>query len=199
MATTHSNSSYKVKFGTVKTLVGLVPEVGAAIVLETPGPPFNHPYWSDGITWQPFGGGVIIQAPDSLALRLLAPVSLAMTTGTPQQLPFFDTVVYNNGTSFTPNVPNDVAVNNTDSYQTSIGVNVRSSRPFTNVTIQVMVNGTQRYINTMLLDRAGVNYSQTRVVGLNLSAGDVVTVEITASKNCNLLFTGLTLGMQNVS
>ena len=99
------NSAFKVKAETVQSHEGIMPEKGALLFCEEN----SCLVYGDGFNWLRLGPESAVKS--ALALALNTPQIEPCVGGVEEQAVFYDTVVYNLGTAFTPAGGNQITMN----------------------------------------------------------------------------------------
>ena len=192
MAIIHRNAAYKVKVGSAPTTLGFLPEAGAMLFNTDLGILFS----ADGFNWNPLGPGGPI---DSLATRLNAPLVVALAAATPLKVTFFDTIIYNTGGSYTPDlVLQQILFNITGNYQVNSGYEVSADQNNVVFASRMVINGVPGNAEVTTLGSKNTPYTLYGSDGVPFTAGDIVTVEFETSIACNLTYGNLSIGVQSI-
>ena len=190
---TKVNTAFKIKTGTVADDAGLVPEKGALIFDES----LNSLVVGDGFNWIALGG----TAPDkdAIALNLATPRVQALVAATPvAPLTFFDTVIYQLGTDIVPTIGDTVTFGAAYTVDTSSDWTFTSDTPQVVLTIETLIDGAPVSERIIPLLAAGVPYQASYLGSIPVGIGEVLTVRLTASKNCNITISTSHLGAHEV-
>lgn len=189
-----TNSSFKVKAGSVATTLGIIPEMGAILFDESQ----NTPVIGDGFNWLTFTPSI-----DAIALVANGDIySDAMTVGVPiEPADFFSVIRYNLGTAFTVSIPGQsVTINTTGSYRINYFFNAQSDAPNTTFLFDISVDGTPLgvpIVNFLPKKDTPVSFSGQFVVP-GITATDILTLWIQSDKSATVQRFGQEIGISLV-
>jgi len=156
-----------------------MPESGALIFCEE----FKCLAYGDGFNWirlQPRDGM------SALALALNTPQVEPCVEGVPELAVFYDTVVYNIGSAFTPAGGNQILMNKDMTFDFSADIVV--SADVANVDYIL-----HTYLNSVLVATRRTNLHEKNVPlgivilgAVPVSENDILTIQVEMSKTCNL-------------
>ena len=193
MSTIHENSSFKLKAGVVETDAGLVPEKGAMVFDES----LNALVVGDGFNWIALGGTAPVK--DAVALNLATPVIQALVAATPvAPLTFFDTVVYQIGTDMVPTIGDTVTYGASYTVDNSSDWTFVSDTPQVQLTLETLIDGVPIASRIINLLAAGLAVQTSYLSSIAVTAGEVLTLRLTASKSCNITISTSHLGSHEV-
>jgi len=193
MATIRENSSFKIKVGSVENDAGLIPEAGALLFDKSQ----NALVVGDGFNFLPLGGGAAVK--DAVALSVATPIIQALVAATPvAPLTFFDTVVYQIGTDIVPTIGDTLTFGATYLIDLSSDWTFISSVPQNQITVEVLIDGTPVATRVINILAAGVGVQVAYLNSLSITAAEVITLRITATKTCNLTINKAHVGIHEV-
>jgi len=181
MAITKTNSSFKIKCSVHASHLGVVPEKGAMMFIESE----NTIVIGDGFNWLPIGPQAATK--DAIAIRAAAPIVNAVVAATPlAPIDFFDTVVYQVGTDITATPDN--TINFAAAYNIDFASQFQISADVANVSLtwEILLGGVSSFSRSVELKSAGTYYQQSVVGGLVIAAPVALTARFTSDKTCNL-------------
>jgi hypothetical protein len=193
MATTHQNSSFKVKVGSVESRAGILPEAGAILFEKSS----NAYIAGDGFNWTEFGAAAVEVS--QLATTLDTPVAEPVVGGVEEITTLYDNIVYNLLAGFTPAGGNQITMNKDMTINTSALFGVSSNERVVTIIIRTYLDAilvATREITTVTWDQV------LQVSVLNSFAvltGQVLTVTVEADQTCILTTHNADMGMTEVS
>ncbi len=190
MSELHTNSSYKIKAGSVPNDDGLIPEAGALIFdLSIPALVVG-----DGFNFLTLGGGATQN--DATATQLVTPGADLLAAGVPDTpITIYDTVVYTLGTTVTPTLGTTYTLTADGVIDISNDFALNSTAPNTELLIEVLINGLPVASRIVNMISASKIYQNAWVNNLAVLNGDVITYRFTADKGCTIAKNVVNIGI----
>lgn len=188
MANKLINSAFKIKAGVVATDDGLVPERGAIVFDKSR----NSLVSGDGFNWIPIGAA---GQTDAVALELETPTPLAITgTPTPPDL-FYDTIIYQIGTTIVPTLGTTVTFGADGIVDVSNDWKISAGGIGTTVTIHTFVNGIETHSRTINFPFTGGTVQAAWINSEQVTNGDVVTIGLSTNNPQSITLEMIDVGL----
>jgi hypothetical protein len=190
MAELRTNSSFKIKAGSVLTDAGLVPEAGALVFDLSQ----NALVVGDGFNFLPLGGGAVVK--DSTAVKLVTPGEQILVAATPvAPIEIYDTIVYTIGTTVTPTLGSTITMTDTGTIVVSSDFALQSNTVNTELTIELLVDGTPVASRVVNMAATTKIYQNAWVNNLAITSGEVLTYRFTSDKSATITINGVNIGV----
>lgn len=186
------NSAFKVKTETVDSPLGLVPESGAIIFCRDR----NGFAVGDGFNW--LNISPTANPESAVAVRLATPVVVPLTALVEYKpSPLYDTIEYNIGSAFTPQLGTQFLINVTGdieySFQYAMSVNVN----IVNMILRTYFDAIEIQRNEVKFGLAGEPQKILSIGAMPIVAGTVVSFSYEVDKSCNLTALFCDAGLRN--
>lgn len=196
MAQTLINSSFKVKVGTVKNTVGVLPEKGAIVWDDD----INSLVAGDGFNWNPFGG--VVEPLDAVATDS-AGVANTMAAGVEKLIDWMSSIIYVRGTKITVDITpgaQNITFVAAGFYQLNSNYSVQCNVNNVTLILITKLNGIEITRREVFMQTKDKPYPITSSGLADIpGAGDVLTVHAECDWACNLLVTDGSYGVTFVS
>ena len=190
MGQTTTNSSFKVKAGSVDDDSGLVPEAGALIFDKSA----NTVVMGDGFNFLPLGPAATSK--DATATKLVTPGSQVLVAATPvAPIDVYDTIVYTIGTTVTPTLGTTYTLTATGVIDVSNDFSLQATLPNTTLTIEVLIDGAPVASRVVNMASASNIYQNAWVNNLAVTNGEVITYRFTSDKSVTITLHGVNIGI----